>query len=300
VIPVIWHEAPDTHDGRAHYAITTLLNDEIFDNSGLKLKHCRGMRECPPYSEEAIFIIHGEHEHNRFTEIRDNLSSFRRALIILGNDDSGNFPAQNLLGQGRKLWYQFGVPGRHDQASRFLTCSYPSDAKTLLAPYNSKSIYRPLDWMFSGQITHRRREECAAQLRDMPCGFLHETKSFWYGLERPEYYRLMASAKIIPCPSGPVTPDTIRMAEALEAGCLPIIDATCSRAGYPDGYWEYVLGETPPLPIIRDWSTLPQVMEQELSRWPYNRDIAVEWWKQYKESLRHWLAEDLQALRENR
>ena len=296
--PVIWYEAPDTHDGRAHYAISTLLNDEVFDGSGVPLQHCCGPAKCPPYVEEAIVVIHGEHEIGRVAEIRQYLEKFRRCIVILGNDDAGSFPVQQLAKAGRRVWYQFGVPGRHNQANRLLTCSAPEDSKQLLSPYDSLSVERPLDWMFAGQITHTRREQCAAQLRKMPNGFLHETKSFWYGMPRPEYYAKMAQAKIVPCPSGPRTPDSIRMAEALEAGCLPLIDARSSRPGYPAGYWEYVFGYTPPFPVIDDWSTLPRVMEEALSCWPYNRDVAVAWWKQYKESMRNWIIEDMQALRE--
>jgi hypothetical protein len=132
----------------------------------------------------------------------------------------------------------------------------------------------------------------------MPNGLLHETPGFWQGLERSEYYIKMSQAKIIPCPSGPVTPDTIRLSEALEAGCLPIADGTCPRPGYPaNGYWQYVLGCNPPFPIIYDWTTLPEVMRRELEQWPRNRDTAVAWWREYKRSMHAWIPEDLTILR---
>lgn len=295
MIPVVWHEGPEWDDKRAHYAITTLLNDEILDGSGLDLLHCHTMAELPADAAEGIVIIHGEHEHNQFLKIAEDLCRLQRVIIVLTGDDAASFPSQNLLTPGRKLWQQMPIPGKHDRASRLLICGYPADAKTLLEPH--KNMERDLDWSFAGQITHQRRFDCVEQLRKMPNGLLKENSSFWFGMERPEYYKSMARSKIIPCPSGPVTPDTIRLSEALEAGCLPLADGTCARQNYPNGYWQYVLGCEPPFPIIDDWGTLPEVMERELARWPYNRDIAVEWWQQYKQSLHTWLWTDLEELR---
>jgi len=150
-----------------------------------------------------------------------------------------------------------------------------------------------------GQVTHIRRIQCVEQLRKMPNGYLLENKGFWQGLERSEYYRVLASAKIIPCPSGPTTPDSFRMAEALEAGCLPIVDATCPVRGYPEGFWRNIFGYDPPFPIIEDWRDLPRVMEISLQGWPDNRNRAYEWWKGYKGRMKQWLAEDLNTLRSN-
>jgi hypothetical protein len=131
----------------------------------------------------------------------------------------------------------------------------------------------------------------------MPNGRLIENAGFWQGLPRAEYYATMASAKIIPCPSGPTTPDSFRVAEALEAGCLPIVDATCPRAGYPEGFWKNIFGYVPPIPFIEDWKDLPAVMEKALAGWPANRDTAYAWWQAYKAQSALWLKTDLDYLR---
>ena len=308
-IPIIWYEGVLGLEKRSRYADATLLN-EAFDGTAdyellhstsaadiMSLVHCSGMADCPADATEAVVVIHGEHLIGQVNQIQSDLNRFQRAIVVVFCDDGAYFPTQSLVQTNRKIWQQMPIPGKHWFASRFLICGYPHDTQMHLANYDATLVDRPLDWFFSGQITHVRRTVCASVLRDMPNGRLIETKGFWQGLERAEYFRTMASAKIVPCPSGPVTPDTIRMAEALEAGCLPIIDATCPRPGFPDGFWDYVLKCTPPFPIVRDWKTLPEVMRQELAKWPANRDTAMAWWKDYKKAMHGWFSQDMTALR---
>jgi hypothetical protein len=101
----------------------------------------------------------------------------------------------------------------------------------------------------------------------------------------------------VPCPSGPVTPDTFRLWESLEAGCVPIVDATCPKSGFPDGFWPYTLHSVPPFPIIYDWKDLPDMIEAELNKWPFNAVALGGWWREYQASSYGWLATDFEDLR---
>lgn len=295
-IPVIWHEGVFGLDKRSRYGMSTLLN-EMFDNTReFEFVHCNTMSELPQNAPEAVVIIHGEHEFNRVDQIEQDLNRLGRSVIVLACDEPGIFPAQRIIRPNRRLWIQ--TPNAHlPYGDRFMICGYPHDIHMHLANMDVRAVDRPLDWFFSGQVTHGRRTQCVAQLRTMPNGQLNETAGFWQGIERSEYYRAMTQAKIIPCPSGPATPDSMRVAEALEAGCVPIVDALCSRHGYPLGYWQTVLKQEPPFRLIEDWSTLPQVMAEELAKWPHNRDRLIDWWLEYKRSYCDWMREDIAALR---
>lgn len=292
-IPVIWYEGVLGLEKRSRYADATLLNESFDGVAGVELLHCSGMKDCPDSATEAVVVVHGEHLLNQAYQVQVDLNRFRRSLVVVFCDDGAHFPTRTLMAPNRKIWQQMPIPGQHNFANHFMICGYPHDTQMHLANYDAGLVDRPLDWFFAGQMTHIRRHQCVAELKKIPNGRLVETPGFWQGLERTEYFRTMASAKIIPCPSGPVTPDTIRMAEALEAGCLPIIDATCPRPGFPTGFWEYVLGSTPPFPVVQDWRTLPEVMRQELAKWPANRDVAMEWWREYKRKMRNWMVEDV-------
>lgn len=297
-VDVVWHEGANRADNRQWLGVTNLLNQAFDTCPRYTFTHRSTWAELPPDAEGAVVVYHGDHEYTKMDEIQRELSRLKWALLIVIGDESSLFPAGRLMAMNRRIWFQIPIPGaRHSYCSHFLLCGYPDDATPLLAPYDSNSVDRPNDWFFAGQVTHQRRRECAEQLRNMPNGKLIETAGFWQGLPRDEYYREMAHAKIIPCPAGTVTPDSFRVAEALEAGALPIVDATCSIPRYPEGFWKTVFGEEPPFPVIQDWKTLPSVMAKALAEWPANRDRAVSWWKEYKGRTKEWLADDLDYLR---
>jgi hypothetical protein len=158
-------------------------------------------------------------------------------------------------------------------------------------------VDRPLDWFFAGQVTHVRRIQCVTELRKLSNGLLLETPGFWQGMDRAEYFRTMASSKLVICPAGSSTPDTLRVAEALEAGCVPVVDARYAQFNRPSGFWEYVFKSRPPFPLIEDWTTLPQVIAEELAKWPANRDALTAWWLEYKRSTYDWMRQDVAWLK---
>jgi hypothetical protein len=152
---------------------------------------------------------------------------------------------------------------------------------------------REFDWSFMGQITHTRRHTCALAAKDIPYGKFLATPGFSQGASREEYYDVMTRSKLVLCPSGPCTPDSFRFAEALEAGCIPIVDGLTPDRYYPRGYWTYVLGMDLPFPLIYEWSTLPHVIEFWLKHWKANAAACGSWWVHQKAEWVKQLREDL-------
>lgn len=301
---VFWHEGANSLDNRSRYGIATLLNEAFDMTKEFEFIHYSTMNFVPNDLEEAIVIIHGEHEKKNHQQIEHDIAKFKRAIVIDIGDEGSHYPLKNLQGSNRKLWVQMPITNRHNYASRFLICGYPHDAKMHLAHYDALAVDRRLDWSFSGQVQHwRRREAVNAMKFTHGNGFCNMTSGFWRGFDRAEYYKLMAESKLAICPAGTCTPDTMRMAEALEAGCLPIVDDMYPFNHYnPDmpfigGYWKYVLKQQPPFPVVKDWKDLPNIVSQALQDWPHNRDIAVAWWKEYKQSMYKWISEDIRDLR---
>jgi hypothetical protein len=295
-IPVIWHEGSLDGDKRSHYGNTGLLNEMFDAMEDYNFIHGSTFQESPKDSRGAVVVVHGGHETGRENEILGDVNTLKWTVIIVFGDEEGTFNTQMLQAPNRKLWQQTPIPGKHDFCDRFLICGYPCDTQRELKKL--ENTQKTVDWFFSGQISHSRRHLCAQFMQNVPNGIFNRTAGFNQGLARSEYFSQMAKAKIVPCPGGPATPDTIRLAEALESGCIPIADdVPGTRARYSRSYWRYVLKQEPPFPILTDWAEAPSIVAKEIAAFPERITKVQAWWKEYKRSMQDWLRSDIEELR---
>jgi hypothetical protein len=239
----------------------------------------------------AVVVVHGGNLQlngkgaENAAQINTAISSLEWCILIVIGDEGTEFPTNLLEHQNMRLWIQTPLPTT--KAHRFLIEGYPAGTT------NWQAI-RDLDWFFAGQLTHERRIACYRALEPMSNGILRGTNGFGQGYQHEEYINLMNRAKIVPCPSGPASPDTFRIWEALECGAVPILDA---RSLKPEtiGFWDTVLGKSP-LPMIEDWKKLPDMMTAILADYDRIQRFTQYWWKSYKLQWRDWLAKDLIAL----
>lgn len=227
------------------------------------------------------------------TQLNKDLSDMDWCLVILTGDEEGSFPWRELAHKRMKVWVMHPRIGMHDEAFK-LPNGYRPTTRPLLKEMGFQE--RTQDWFFAGQINHARREECVTALREMTGGTLIETDGFAKEvMPYPEYIANLAKTKIAPCPSGIETPDSFRLYEALEAGCLPIVDSHATNT--PErGYWTYLFSGEVPFPIVEDWSVLPQLIPELLKDYPHNANKAFAWWMQEKRKIRNRLQEDLYEL----
>jgi hypothetical protein len=198
------------------------------------------------------------------------------------------------------VWVQTPHPQLHPDADGYLPVGYPPNTREITREFAGQE--RLLDWAFAGQVTHIRRRQLHEQLVTHPeGGFLLATDLFASGLPQHVYLADMTAAKVAPCPGGPQTPDTFRLWEALQAGCVPLVD---TQAGERDltGYWDLLWGHhTPPFPLVNDWETFPQVLTDQIHAWPAPASQAGAWWLHFQRasclSLRRQLV-DLGGLQE--
>jgi hypothetical protein len=218
--------------------------------------------------------------------LNSELEQFERVVLIVTANEEGTFETIRLNHPKLKIWLQ--TPGDLQFCHRSIPWGWTPACKQVRLP-------RPLNWSFAGQNTHDRRRQCIDVLRQIRekkgDGLLYETSSFSSGLSQQNYFQLLSSSKLVPCPSGPITVDTFRVCEALECGAIPIVD-TASPTGPYGHYWYRVFGERFPIPLIYDWSSLPEVMDDWLNDWEAKAATAQEWWKAKKGEWIRQLAED--------
>lgn len=297
-VPVFWVSRRDEILARGYAdqgLLEAVLDRGVWRPPGAVTFEHHEVRGPFPEAAGAVVVInartHSAPEHVEW--LKCQLARLEWAVVLLCGDEEWDFPWRALSKHPSLRVYAMQPRPEHEGVCGLLPGGwYPQTREHLAA---QDGIDRPLDWFFAGQITHDRRQECAAVLRDLPGGALFETDGYLKeAITRHDYFDLMAHAKIAPAPSGPYSTDCARAFEALEAGCVPVLDL---RSAYgPDfDYWSLLLGDHG-APTISDWNALPTVVADVLPNWTARSNRVFARWQQWKRRLAHDLDNDIRKV----
>lgn len=149
---------------------------------------------------------------------------------------------------------------------------------------NPKIEDRKYIWSFFGQI-YSSRNFMVESLKTVQPNYVNQNKSFMSeDIVNPEEVKKVYRDTIFaPCPDGYINPDTFRIMEVLESGCIPIVKSFKSI-----DYFKYVYGNHPFI-VLKDWSEAIEIIkryteDKELLNSKQN-EITL-WYKEYKNKLR--------------
>ena len=235
--------------------------------------------------EGGVVVVPGRYHAGDTGRIKEMIAPMRWVLVVVTSDEEGTFDTRDLRHPRMKIWAQTPGPGFGGQ---LLPLGWtPHSAKLPPDPPE-----KDLDWYFAGQITHERRQQVAAALRNLPGGTLLETAGFTEGLPPDEYMAQMMQAKVVPCPSGPVHVETFRMYEALAAGAIPICDTRTPKG--PSRYWDWY--PLPLLPLTEDWKGIGDVISGLVTEWPASANLMGAAWTYYRHDLSRRFRDDIADL----
>ena len=144
-------------------------------------------------------------------------------------------------------------------------------------------------WSFAGDPNKLTRGEMLKALSAAGSGVTHLTSGFDAPdcLPTSKYRALMDESVAVPCPAGWSNLESFRVYEALEAGCIPIVE---KRKGYD--YFTALLGPHP-IPTVADWNEGASRVRQikESGEADALQRACISWWAAYK----HRLAAQTQA-----
>jgi hypothetical protein len=263
--------------------LDALLCNQLYP-TGLEFRRSDGY----PNSEGCILIIPGRYWQFHGPGISEAIAPYRWVLAVRTGDEEDLFDITTVRHPNVKWWAQTPRTGRDYRDARLFGVGYTPHFKQLPAEPPAKIN----DVFLAGQDTNDRRHECFQALAGREN--VHPTWGFTKGMHPKNYTENMLAAKVAPCPSGPATPDTFRLFEALEAHCVPIGDDV-TPAYDSRGYWE-TLFPGAPFPILTDYGSLPGYIDEALKGWPANSNRISAWWMRQKRSMAHWLVEDLEKL----
>lgn len=290
MIHVLWHH----NDGFWDCALPRY----ILTNLGMQCMYHEGLGAakvvCP--SGPGVIVIPGRHSTKDYEKLNEAADGFSRIIFLIIGDEEGVFDASMLQHGNKKVWWLMPPITPMQRVDRVGPNGWPAGTIEMLQTARKEiGKERTYDFSFAGQATHERREACIRAAHQISSsGFIFPTVGFTLGLPRQGYYNVMAASKFILCPSGPCTPDSFRFAEALEAGCVPIVDGLAPKPGYPEGYWSYVFNDHPlPFPVLTDWAELPEMFPRLLENFEEHQRRCAAWWQMEKELLILRMQEDL-------
>lgn len=263
-------------------------------------EHHEGDLSCLP-SEGGAVVVLPARWHSAPEDVERLCEALGRlpwVILILCGDEEGEFPIHQFSHPNAKVWLQTPHPMNRQHADRVIGDWWPPQCRPLFAAQGEQE--RHLGWFFAGNLNNERRVECLEVLRrhqnERGDGMLKLTRVFGSGFPYPEYLRCMASAKVAPCPAGSYSPDTFRVYEALEAGCVPVVDRWAPRTPDERDYWQTLFHVEPPFPILDAWSEFDAVCDEILGDWQTWANRCGSWWEQ-EQRLTAWdLLDDLRAV----
>lgn len=231
-----------------------------------------------PKTERAFVVVPGPQNIEHEEDVNKEINNLSKVVLFITGDEEGKFDITKINHPNAEIWIQYPY-AKHEKFNK-LPIGVPQHLNKMVPEYPFKKY----DVFFSGQITHKRRQQIAKVMPTLDNALFIPTAGFAQGGEPKDYYKTLASCKIAPAPAGAATIDTFRFFEAIEMLCLPIFDKVNSKGDKVDFYRD-LFGYDIPTVGVSKWTELNTLIPELLNEYPANMHNIVSWWIKYKRDL---------------
>jgi len=229
-------------------------------------------------SEDILIIVDSSVENKEELYTKLELICSKMFLIHLG-DESGAYDSSLIYNKFNYVWRAF-CSNRYFNNKKVSCLPIGYKSGTL---FKKEIVERKYKWAFLGTPHKSSRHDLLFQLSDIKPSFSHKTKKFNNKiLEVSKMNEILTSTEFIPCPNGFVHPETYRLYEALECGCIPIVENAYKYYDrlFPNNPFIKVDRWIEAKPVIRGWGD--DQIKQKLEE-------CRTWWSQYKNQLQEFI-----------
>ena len=148
---------------------------------------------------------------------------------------------------------------------------------------NKQKNNRKYKWAFTGTPHKSSRHDLLFQFSDIKPFFCHKTQKFDRNIiSVDEMNEVLYSTDFIPCPNGFFYPETYRVYEALECGCIPIVENAYK--------YYYRLFPNNPFIKIDKWKDAKAIVQGwDDDQIKKKREECKVWWSEQKNNIQDFI-----------
>ncbi len=217
--------------------------------------------------KEAIVIIPTPDQNP--ADINKELAKLSECIVICTSDEWHRFDLAKLKHPDMILYGMYAYDTKAEVV--WLPIGYTPHGRI---PEHYEE--RPNDIYFSGQVNHKSREEMVKHLKVLPNFVLQESAGFAQGIDPVAYINNIKESKVVPAPSGNISPDSFRLYEALENGAVPVAE---------DPSYFTKLFQAYPFPAVSKPEQWKGYCEDAVKLFPSLNNRCSSWWQSWKCNL---------------
>ena len=251
------------HKKNSHRWVYEILN---------KIKYDLIESEANLEKQDILIIIDSSVEKKFELYSKLNLLSSKIFLIHLG-DETGTHDLSPIYKKCNHVWRTFCTSKYFKNNN--VTC-IPIGYKSGVINTNNNRKYK---WAFTGTPHKSSRHDLLYQFSEIKPFFCHKTEKFdRKNISVDEMNDILSSTEFIPCPYGFFHPETYRVFEALECGCIPIVENAYQ-------YYDRVFPNNPFIKIDKWKDAKPVLMEWNKDQIKKKSEECNNWWNKQKSEL---------------
>ena len=210
-----------------------------------------------------------------------DLSNKVKKIFLIHLGDEGGAEKKDLVySLCEHIWRTFSLPMfKNFKNVTSIPIGYKCD------PIKDKIniLKRNYKWSFLGTTHGSSRYDLLDKHKNIMPNFINLTEDFSgkKSMDTNDYYKILNNSIFAPIPHGYFHPETYRLYEALEAGCIPIIEN-------PFQFFDNFLPNNPLL-SVNSWEDSSTIIKKYLEN---KKDIEIlrnkinDWWTQHQENLK--------------
>ena len=226
---------------------------------------------------DKLIIVDSSIEEKKELYKKLKILSSKIFLIHLG-DETGIYDHSQVYKNCDYIWraFCFGKYFNNDKI-KCIPIGYKTGIKYRL---KQNRRYR---WAFTGTPHKTSRHDLLFQFSEIEPFFCHKTQKFDVKIiSANEMSEVLSSTEFLPCPNGFFHPETYRLYEALECGCIPIVEDAYK-------YYDRLFPKNPFIKINK-WADAKLIIKS----WKTNeilkkREECKVWWDNKKKDIQDFI-----------